>query len=262
MLKTRILSALVLAPLAIGAVWYGGWAFRLLVLAATVIMIWEWQRIVTGKAPMGLGAMILYATAASALGIAHRWPVAALVVVAIGTFAVALGGRFQHEKAVNWLALGVPYIVLPAVALLWLRTDKLIGRETVFFILFVVWATDIGAYAFGRLIGGPKLAPRLSPKKTWAGLLGGMACAALTGWACGVWAGSSQPLLLGLIGGGLAVVAQAGDIAESAVKRRFDVKDSSNIIPGHGGVLDRVDGVLPVAALVALVVALTSGGGW
>ena len=126
-------------------------------------------------------------------------------------------------------------------------------------LLCVVWATDIGAYAFGRLIGGPKLAPRFSPKKTWAGLIGGMLSAAGVGAGIAAWAGLAV-VGFGLLSAGLAVMSQAGDLFESWVKRRFNVKDSSNIIPGHGGVLDRVDGVLPVAVVVA-VLALVQGGG-
>ncbi|MEW5728019.1 MAG: phosphatidate cytidylyltransferase, partial [Pseudomonadota bacterium] len=156
------------------------------------------------------------------------------------------------ERAHLWAGLGALYVGLPSVALVWLRGDPEVGRETVFWLLLLVWATDTGAYAFGRLIGGPKLMPAVSPKKTWAGLVGGMICAGAVGLA--VAAAVPLPNAAGLAVGSamLAVVAQAGDLLESWVKRRFGVKDSSSIIPGHGGVLDRVDGLLAAGAAVAL----------
>jgi phosphatidate cytidylyltransferase len=134
------------------------------------------------------------------------------------------------------------------------------GRGPLLWVLFLVWATDSGAYFAGRAIGGPKLAPRISPKKTWAGLAGGMLAAALVGWAMqnGVMPGAWR---LAAASAALAVVAQAGDLAESGLKRYFGVKDSSQLIPGHGGVLDRLDGLLAVAPAVA-VLALISPNGW
>lgn len=211
MLIPRILSALVLLPVALGAIWYGGWVFAGLVMLATVLMAWEWHRMV------------------------------------------------DRDTAPHLYAFGLPYIAMPAASLVWLRLDPASGFVTILWLLCVVWATDIGAYAFGRLIGGPKLAPRFSPKKTWAGLIGGMLSAAGVGAGIAAWAGLAV-VGFGLLSAGLAVMSQAGDLFESWVKRRFNVKDSSNIIPGHGGVLDRVDGVLPVAVVVA-VLALVQGGG-
>jgi phosphatidate cytidylyltransferase len=134
------------------------------------------------------------------------------------------------------------------------------GRDLVIWLLLVIWATDIGAYFAGRSIGGPKLAPRISPKKTWAGLFGGMVAAAAVAGLAGIWLDDFKPslwnLLLAMV---LAVVSQIGDLLESHLKRRYDAKDSSNLIPGHGGVLDRTDGLMAASLMLALVVLMTRG---
>lgn len=259
MLKTRILSALVMLPPALAAMWFGGWAFEALVALAAALMAWEWERLVAGR--FGPAGIVTAAAGVGAAFLAPDWPLWAAALVAATTLAVAFIGRGREGAGNFWPTLGVPYIGLPVLALTWLRADPDLGRATIFWLLIVVWATDIGAYAFGRTIGGPKMAPRFSPKKTWAGLVGGIICAALCGWGVAVWWGVPQADMLAVVSAGLAIVAQAGDIFESAVKRRFGVKDSSAIIPGHGGVLDRVDGVLPVALLVGVIVAVTGGGG-
>ncbi len=155
----------------------------------------------------------------------------------------------------RWAALGMLWVTLPCVALLWLAQESG-ARATLLWVLAIVWATDIGAYAIGRSIGGPRLAPRLSPRKTWAGLIGGMLCAALAGAATARVLGISPAVPLALVSAGLAIVGQVGDLAESLAKRRFGVKDSSGLIPGHGGLLDRLDSllaVLPAVALLSLV---------
>ena len=143
--------------------------------------------------------------------------------------------------------------------LLWLAQRDGSGRATLLWMLAIVWATDIGAYAFGSRIGGPRLAPRWSPRKTWAGLLGGIFCAALAGWAAAWLLDGTAVLPLVMLSAGLAIVGQFGDLAESAAKRRFGVKDSSDLIPGHGGLLDRLDGLLAVIPAVALLTALRGG---
>lgn len=259
MLKTRILSALVMLPPALAAAWYGGWAFQALVAVAAALMAWEWDRLVSGR--FGPAGIVTAAAGIGAAFLAPAWPLWALALVAVTTVVVAAIGKGRDGEGAFWPTLGVPYVCVPVISLVWVRADPLLGRQAILWLLAVVWATDIGAYAFGRTIGGPKLAPRFSPKKTWAGLIGGTLCAGLTGWGLGQWSEVGSPAVLGWMSSGLAVVAQAGDIFESAVKRRFGVKDSSAIIPGHGGVLDRVDGILPVAVLVAVIMA-AQGGGW
>jgi len=219
-LGLRVLSGLVLVPIALGLAYAGGAAFNLLVLLAAALMADEWRR--------------LCSVDASASGVAHRrW---------------------------LWLAAGAVYIAVPCIAIIWLRSDAAVGRQAILWLFAVVWATDIGAYFAGRGIGGPKLAPRISPAKTWAGLLGGMVCAALVGAATALLLDLSRAVPLIVISGLLAVVAQAGDLLESMVKRRFGVKDSGHLIPGHGGVLDRLDGLLTAAPAVAALTLVTGEG--
>ncbi len=262
MLKQRILSAIVMAPPALAAMWYGGWAFAGLALVIGVVMAWEWERLVTGR-QFGVGFAITAAVTVLTGVLALVQPAGAVAAVAVGVAAMWGVAAARRDAAAGWLALGVAYVALPVAALIWMRDDPELGRALIFWVLLVVWATDIGGYAFGRTIGGPKLAPRLSPKKTWAGLLGGMLSAVLVGWACAAAAGfAPRAPLIAFVSAVLAVIAQAGDIFESSVKRRFGVKDSSAIIPGHGGMLDRVDGVLPVAVVVAAMVWLNVDGDW
>ncbi|HYZ42266.1 MAG TPA: phosphatidate cytidylyltransferase, partial [Stellaceae bacterium] len=156
------------------------------------------------------------------------------------------------------------WVALPCVCLLWLAHDGPTGRAPLLWVLAVVWATDIGAYAVGRTVGGPRLLPRWSPRKTWAGLAGGTLCAALAGWATALLFEISPALPLVLVSAGLAIVEQFGDFAESLAKRRFGVKDSSGLIPGHGGLLDRLDGLLAVIPVVALLMLIGGRGllGW
>ncbi len=154
---------------------------------------------------------------------------------------------------------GLAYILFSALAMAWLRELPERGLETVIWIMALVVATDSGAYFSGRAIGGPKLAPRISPKKTWAGLVGGMVCAALAGVVIAEISGTGQLVAVALSSGALAVVAQIGDLLISKAKRSFGIKDSSNLIPGHGGVLDRLDGFLAVSLAVGAM-ALLGGG--
>ena len=157
--------------------------------------------------------------------------------------------------------LGVAYSLAAVLALLWLRHQPADGRETIVWVIAVIWATDIGGYVVGRTAGGARLAPRISPGKTWSGLVGGMAWAALASALCGSIFGLGHTVTLALIGAGLAVVGQMGDLLESAAKRQAGVKDSGNLIPGHGGLLDRVDGLMAVLVAVALI-RLVVGGAW
>jgi phosphatidate cytidylyltransferase len=251
-LKTRIISAVLMAPVALAAAWWGGWAFAALAALAAAVMGWEWQRIVTGGRYDTAGVAASVAAAAACL-LAVVAPLPALGLVAAGA---ALAVLLERDRR-GWMLAGALYAGWPAVALVWLRGDAAAGRAVLFWVLLAVWATDIGAYAAGRLIGGPLLAPRVSPKKTWAGLLGGMASAAAVGLFAGPALGAVSPYGLAAGGALLAVIAQAGDLLESWVKRRWGVKDASNVIPGHGGVMDRVDGLLAAALAVAMVTLAT-----
>jgi phosphatidate cytidylyltransferase len=157
--------------------------------------------------------------------------------------------------------LAVAYTLAALTALLWLRHQPTHGRETVMWIMLCIWATDIGAYVVGRAAGGAKLAPRISPGKTWSGLIGGMAWAAVVSAIVGYAFDLGDTIALAAIGAGLAVVGQIGDLVESAAKRSAGVKDSGTLIPGHGGLLDRIDGLIAVLVVVA-VVRLIVGGSW
>jgi phosphatidate cytidylyltransferase len=176
-----------------------------------------------------------------------------------GTTAAIHAPARQRRK--RDLAFGLPYLGLAAVALPWLRSDPAVGLGNTFFVLAIVWASDIGAYLVGRLAGGPKLAPAISPGKTWSGAAGGLICGVLGGMAVAACV-SPEISVFHVIepGIGLGIISQAGDLLESAIKRHFGVKDSGRIIPGHGGLLDRLDALLAVAPVAALL-AFTLGRG-
>jgi phosphatidate cytidylyltransferase len=254
-LSPRIASALVLACVVFGLVYAGPTPFAGLVLIVGLIMCWEWGRIVR-------------AASADAPLLAHGLAVAvAVVLTAKGSTALALA-VLVLGSALVWVlcfglnerlcALGVFYVGVPAIALVWLRQDEAYGFRAVLFLLLIVAITDTFAYVGGRLIGGPKLWPRLSPNKTWSGLLTGVAASAIAGAVFAVFVREAVPATLGFTALLLGLVAQAGDLAESALKRRFGVKDASSLIPGHGGFLDRVDGVVFAATAAALVALLVN----
>lgn len=242
-LVMRVLAALVLAPLAIAIAYAGGWLWALLVTLVSIGLFAEWLMVVgAGSAALtGAGTVVIAMMGASvAFGALKTSVVTGLIGGAIVTLIAR--GKFI------WAATGFAYASAALLASILVRKDLVNGFSALMFVLLVVWATDIGGYFAGRSIGGPKLWPRVSPKKTWAGALGGFAAslAVATGFAaCGI--GKVVPLLL--VGAVLSVVSQLGDLFESAVKRRFGVKDSSHLIPGHGGLLDRLDGF--VAAILA-----------
>jgi phosphatidate cytidylyltransferase len=252
-LAQRILSALVLAPLAGASAWVGSWFFVCLVAACGGILAWEWNRLCLGR--FGPGGLVLAAMVIAVAALALRAPLWSLAAILLSAAPAALVQRVPGRSS-WWMIGGAFYIGLPILALIWVRSE---GRATLFWLLAVVWATDIGAYAAGRAIGGPKLLPRVSPHKTWAGLAGGAVSAAAVGGLAAVLLNVGA-LLLTLASAALAMVAQAGDLGESWIKRRFGVKDASGIIPGHGGMLDRVDGLLAAAPVVALLCLLLGGG--
>ena len=269
-LGLRTVSAFVLAPPALLAVYVGSPFFEVLLGAAAVVLVWEWNRMCTGGA-FGIGGTIMAVAVLAALaGLAMGRPVLSPVAYAAGACALLcvsqFGRRATGDGGVNasllnlWQGAGMLCIGIPCLALLWLRSDSQLGRETVIWLFAVVWCVDIGAYAFGRVVGGPRLAPTISPKKTWAGLIGGAACAAVAGAVAAVFLEKAGWGTLAAVSAGIAVVAQGGDLVESALKRHFRVKDASNIIPGHGGLLDRVDGLLAASVAVALL-GMTDGGG-
>ncbi|CCW17569.1 Phosphatidate cytidylyltransferase [Sphingobium indicum BiD32] len=250
-LRTRAIVGVVLIAVALGALLSGGLLFWVLLSVAGVLMQAEWADL------SGVSAdhkkLSMYAVS---VPLAILCPLAAgLSWFAIGLLAAAFLFVIGATRSVG-LALGVLYVCLPVMALLFLRgqTPNIFGLTLALWALALVWATDIGAYFAGRSIGGPKLAPRISPSKTWSGLGGGVLAALLIGFLLHRFAG--LPIELAAASGLLAVAAQAGDLLESAMKRRAGVKDSGSLLPGHGGVMDRLDGVATAAPLAALLYLL------
>lgn len=210
-LLPRVVSAAILGPLVLAAVWIGFPWIDLVAAVAAPLMIGEWVRL-TRRRPVARTGFILYSIAA-------------------------------------------------VLALLWLRHQPAHGRETILWIVACVWATDIGAYFLGSYAGGARLAPSISPSKTWSGLVGGASATAVVSALCGLAIGAGATLTLAATGVGIALVAQAGDLLESAQKRRAGVKDSGRLIPGHGGILDRIDGLIAALVFIALI-RLATGGEW
>ncbi|WP_309139570.1 phosphatidate cytidylyltransferase [Siccirubricoccus sp. G192] len=266
-LRKRALSAALLLPAAILCIWLGAEAWTALMAAAVALLAWEWVRLCgfsTRRLP-GLAVPVVVLLAGT-LAVEGLW-LAALVVLGLGaglTWVIGRPPRYRQILPGGWLAFGVVYIGLAGVALIHLRGDAMAGRVNVLFLFMVVWASDIGAYLAGRCLGGPKLAPAVSPNKTWSGALGGLLSAMAAGGAAAYVmeaAGGAVPLpRVLLVAAVLGLLAQVGDLFESWIKRRFHVKDTSSLIPGHGGLLDRLDGVLAAAPAAALLGVLLGPG--
>ena len=249
-LAVRIVTGLALIAVALAAIVFGGLYFWLLAVALGMVMMAEWADLVAASA--GHKRLALYALVVP-LAIMAPSIGAGPGFVAVGL----IGAAFFFVGATTkraWLASGVIYVAVPILSLLLIRQQEDIGLVYTLWTLALVWACDIGAYFAGRAIGGPKLAPAISPNKTWAGLIGGMVAATLFAvamhYACGL--GKTAVLATPF----LAVLAQCGDLFESWLKRRAGKKDSGTLLPGHGGVLDRLDGVVPVAPAAALLVVV------
>lgn len=248
-LKLRLVSGACLAAIAFGLAYAGLLPFAALVLVCALVISWEWGRLVRGAA-FDLGYFLHAAAVTAAIVLAAKG-YAALAVAVLATAAITLVPLYFGRGA-RLSALGVFYVGLPAVALLWLRSDEPYGFLAVLLIFAIVWMADTAAFAAGRAIGGPKLWPKVSPKKTWAGLTGALLAGGLAAVAFAVIAGDLSPIRLLLVGLALSFVAQAGDLAESALKRLFGLKDASDLIPGHGGFMDRMDSIVAVAVAAAL----------
>jgi phosphatidate cytidylyltransferase len=285
-LGKRIASGIVMALLAVAAVVLGGWPFVLFWAAAAVGIFWEWSAIVAGGAVaarvVGVAALIAAALAAGAGQI-----YAAAMALAAGAAAVAawdrghpapppypppLAGEGRVGEAGEtpavpacapgrrgWAAAGVAYAGIALIAPLVLRRDHELGLLAMLFLFAVVWSTDILGYFVGRAIGGPRLAPRISPKKTWSGACSGALGALAAGLTVVYIAGNTALLPVVGVALALSIASQAGDLFESAVKRRFEVKDASHLIPGHGGLMDRLDGFIAASGVAALVGIMRGG---
>ncbi len=261
-LRLRIISGIVLAVIVLAATWYGGLGFRLLAAIIGLLVYYEWSTMTDlhGGDPQGnalgwLGLVLIAAATAMDASVYSMEVLAAFVVVTAIMVAV-------RQKS-WWLPGGIFYSGLTVIALAEIRDDGLRGFVLMLFIFATVWATDIFAYFVGRAIGGPKLAPRISPGKTWSGAIGGAIAAVIVGTAI-VWRYFlADGLWIPALALMLSICSQIGDLFESFIKRRFGVKDSSHLIPGHGGVMDRVDGLIFAcfaAFLLAIVISLTMSG--
>jgi phosphatidate cytidylyltransferase len=248
--KLRIISGAVLAAVAFGLAYAGPKPFAMLVLVVALFVSWEWGRMVRGVSA-DLAFLIHAIAVAAAIGLSVGGYAALAAAVLVTAAIILIPLAFGHGARLS--ALGVFYVGLPAISLLWLRANEPYGFAAVMLVFAIVWCSDIGAYAAGRLIGGPRLWQKVSPNKTWAGLVGGLAAGSAAGALLGpVLASDAQPWRLALIGLGLSLVAQGGDLAESALKRLFGRKDASALIPGHGGFMDRMDSIVAVAVAAAL----------
>jgi phosphatidate cytidylyltransferase len=247
-LYVRAASALVLGPLALFCLWRGGVAWDFFIGVTMAGLGHEWARLAGLRHAWPLAGVLLLV-----------WAVALLLGISAGLQAIVFLGFAAWPVFGRFAAAGVPYAGLGGISLLWLRQRPEAGLVDTAFLILVIWGTDIGAYLVGRLFGGAKLAPRISPGKTWSGALGGLAIGA----ACGAGLAAATRGAVGYAFGAgllLSFVAQAGDLLESAIKRKLGVKDSGRTIPGHGGLFDRLDGFLMAAPLAALLSACMQGG--
>ena len=265
-LTLRVLSGLVLAPLAVGVAYLGGWMFVAFWGIAALTVLWEWctliaaderRTVLLAASPAVLLAVLFAGASAPGPEGDHSVRlVAGVTLLAMGMLASAALAPSGRRA---WTAAGVPYAGLLGMAPIVLRNDEQFGFQAIAFLFAVVWATDIVAYFVGRAVGGPKLAPRISPKKTWSGAIGGTLAAIAAVLVVAMAVGLANVVALGFIAAVASMFSQAGDLFESAVKRRFGAKDASHLIPGHGGLMDRLDGFV-AAAVLAAVVGLLHGG--
>lgn len=255
----RVAAAVVLGLIALCVAWTGGIVFIAFWWIAAAIVLWEWQRIVGDERLLervGLGALCL---AAAALCAMHNWSV--LAVATLVAAAAAVGFVAAPDRRI-WAGIGALYAGALIVSLGLLEASPIYGLAAVLWLFAVVWGADVAAFFAGRAIGGPRLWPSVSPGKTWSGAIAG----ALAGAALGLLIGAilaPGPIRIGLLfalGLATSVVSELGDLFESAVKRRFGVKDSSGLIPGHGGLMDRLDSFTAASTFAAVVAAVHSNG--
>ncbi len=256
-LVLRIFSALVMVSIALVVTFVGGFWFELLIGIGSVLVVREFAAMARPSLDGIFGIAIIWAI----VGVVGAWfaagPQVSVALAGLAIFGFAVWQNLIHRKI--WAAVGVAYAFIPFASLLMLRGDSVQGLHAVLYVFAVVWSADTFAYFSGRLIGGPKLAPGISPKKTWAGFVGGLVGSVVAGllllWVLGYQTGVAAASLTIL----LSLASQAGDLFESWIKRHFGKKDSGVLIPGHGGLLDRVDGLI-FAGLAAYLVGISQGG--
>jgi len=254
-LKPRVAAAVVMGAVALAAAWIGGFIFAAFWWLASVVVLWEWQRMVGGPRlawRVTLGALVIALVALFAL---HNSVIGVVAGLLIGAGAV---GWLAGPRAGPWAGVGLSYAGALVASVSLLRLSPSYGLATILWLFAVVWGADIAAYFAGRSIGGPKLWPSVSPGKTWAGAIAGALIGALLGLALASW--TNRPMALFWLGLATAIVSEFGDLFESALKRRFGVKDSSGLIPGHGGLMDRLDAFVAACLFAAVVGGLNSRG--
>jgi len=254
-LLVRVISALVMLPVAIWIILNGGLPLFILISILMVIILYEWNGICEAKPFSGI--FVVQTICALFILIQQSFASPYLIHITIGS-VIAIGvASFLFKSKMSWALMGFFYALVPSISvfLIYENGDALV----VLWMMILIWSMDTGAYFAGKKIGGPKMAPKISPNKTWSGLIGGTILAMLLGYAFVIYTEASNipfsqdALILLILSGFLAILSQIGDLAESAVKRKFSVKDSGAIIPGHGGIMDRVDGLLFVAPTIAII---------
>ena len=250
----RIGSAVFLAALALTALVVSPWSFLLLVIASGTILFWEWGA--ATRETGGDATTIIHVACMTAVVIFvafHKFELAAIIFAATVITLFISGYQKKTPRDAKLDAGGLIYVVLPAAALIWLRSDPSYGLTAVLFVLAVSWTTDTASYVGGRTFGGPKFAPTISPNKTWSGFFVGIVTPIAVGILFALYLGNTSPVALALVALVLALSCQMGDLLESWVKRNLGMKDMSQLIPGHGGFFDRIDSLLMAAVLAALI---------
>ncbi|MGH6726351.1 MAG: phosphatidate cytidylyltransferase [Pseudolabrys sp.] len=255
-LALRIVSAAVLAPLAVLTAYLGGWPFALFWGVAAIAVLWEWTALVAGRSHRLMFSACGSAIAVAALVAWRGRPIAAILLVGMGALAALI---FAPQQRRLWIVAGIGYAGAMLLAPVLLRADDADGFIAMMLLFAVVWTTDVLGYFAGRAVGGPKLLPAVSPKKTWSGAIAGTLGAMVVAVAVADAFGAFERSTIAGIALLLSVVAQCGDLFESWVKRQFGAKDASHLIPGHGGVMDRLDGFW-AAAVIGCLIGLLRGG--
>ena len=253
-------------PPVLGAIFYGKPAFDFLIIVSFVVLAYEWIKL-CGLKPLSFDAFVFYAAGLSIITFASYfnvlWSFYGLIVGCCLLFLLnfrkiensILKARSdtRHFLKIPWMSFGFCYFSIAVLTLVIIRQEGDVGRNIILFLFLISWAADSGAYAFGKIIGGPKLAPVLSPNKTWAGFVGGVFCAALVGAGFALFIKESGVLILTVSAAILGIISQCGDLLESRIKRLFQVKDLGSLIPGHGGLLDRTDSLLAMSWATGLL---------
>ena len=258
-LYTRAASVMILAPTILLITWIGGGVFFFTLVAVSILLVFEWDKL-SGASDTVLKNIGLAILVVGALAAAWWYGYFEAFVVLVAAVTVETALSVYKGRNISLAAFGPVYIIFPILSLMWLRRHPEVGFESVVWLFLVVWATDISAYLIGGLLGGAKLAPNISPGKTWSGSVGGVICAGLVGGLASEYFLESKiidTVALGIfLGAFIGIVAQIGDLGESWLKRRSRIKDSGQLIPGHGGLFDRIDGLIISAPILAFLLWL------